>query len=48
MSVNYPDSEWEIIDGVRYRKTAITPKESKVVKTKEVKKKKVEPISPEP
>lgn len=35
MSVNYPDSEWTVIDGVRYRKTDIKPK---VVKSVEVKK----------
>lgn len=35
MSVNYPDSEWKVIDGVRYRKSDIEkPKAIKAVKPK--------------
>lgn len=35
MSVNYPDSEWKIINGVRYRKCDVEkPKAVKAVKPK--------------
>ena len=35
MSVNYPDSEWKIVNGVRYRRRDIEkPKAIKAVKPK--------------
>ena len=35
MSVNYPDSEWKVINGVRYRRKDIEkPKAVKAVKPK--------------
>ena len=37
MSIRYPESEWYIKDGVRYRKEAIDIEKSKVVAKKETK-----------